>query len=362
MWIKREQLVIDNVLLTAIVATSGNTIIPGNTVLNEEHIKIINYFLIDRINVSEELASGKQFIPKGLEKTKAVTPRQEEEVELLPFYEKYQRVVHQYKEMFIGWQSGLAIDMAKVRRIFLPLLEEMEEAEKDLYALHTWSTKEDYLYHHAVSVGLLAAFTAKKLDYDKGNQIQLGLAGLLSDSGMAKLNPSIFLANRSLYMREQEDIFHHPGYSYRLVESIPTLSREAKLAILQHHERNNESGYPFKLGKDKIHPYAHIIAISDIYHAMTSSRIYQEEVSPFLVLEKIFKKRNIKLNNRITDTFIKSILPLRINTEVLLSNGKKGIVAHLEAENPLRPVIKLADKEFFQLKDYPNLHIEKIIG
>lgn len=361
MWIKREQLVPDNVLLTEILASSGNTIIPGKTVLTEEHIKIINYFLIEKVNVSEELATGRQFIPKKIEKTKEEPLKQAREEKPQSFQDKYQRAVDQYKEMFISWQSGLAIDIAKVREIFLPLLEKMEEVEKELYTLGTWSTKEDYLYHHAVSVGLLSAFIAKKLNYTKGDQIQLGLAGLLSDSGMAKLNPSIFSANRSLYMREQEDIFHHPTYSYRLVESISTLTKEAKLAILQHHERNDESGYPFKLGRDKIHPYAHIIAISDIYHAMTSSRVYQEEVSPFIVLEEILKKKEIKLNKDITKVFIKSILPLKVNKQVLLSNGKKGVIALIEPKNPLRPIVKLAEDEFIALERNPKIHIEKII-
>ena len=52
---------------------------------------------------------------------------------------------------------------------------------------------------------------------------------------------------------------------------------------LQHHERIDGSGYPMRVKGEKIHPYAKIVAIADIYHAMTSNRNYRKAESPYLV-------------------------------------------------------------------------------
>lgn len=360
MWVKPDQLVVNNILLSDVVAKSGQVIIPEKTVLTKKHIQVIKNFLIEDVNVSSELDDGREYIPLRVEKEEEKKPLQSEKQADLSFQEHYQYVVKKYGEMFIQWQSGLAIDMPLVREIFIPLFEKIQEVEEQLYLLGQWSTKEDYIYHHSVSVGLLAGFLAKKLNYQKGEQIQLALAGLLSDSGMAKLDPRIFSAERPLLHQERQDLYRHPTYSYRFVEDIPTLTNEAKLAILQHHERNDQSGYPFKLGRGKIHPYAHIIALCDSYHAMTCERVFKKESPPFIVLEEIIKQKGIKFNEKITEVFVQEILPIKVNTIVHLSNGKIGKVAYINPENPVKPIVKLKGGEFLVLERYPKVHIVQV--
>lgn len=364
MLVKTSKLVPKAVLLEDIVAKSGRTIIPENTILTKKHIKILQYFLIDEVNVSTELADGKRFIPKERETLLTPTsPSTSIEGELFQesFHEHYQRVVEKYQEMFKQWQSGFPIDIATVREIFLPLLDRLDEVEDELYLLNQLSIEENYIYHHAVSVGLLAAQVAKAMEYDKGEQIQVGLAGLLSDSGMSKINPTIFSAKRALMYQERRDVEQHPTYSYRLIEEIPTLTKEAKLGILQHHERNDRSGYPLGIGRDKIHPYAQIIAICDVYHAMTCERFYQKKSSPFVVLEEILNFKYTKFDEGIVSNFVRGIFPLQVHSTVQLTNGKVGQIVFLDPEKPTRPIVKLANEDFFILEQYPEIYIEKIL-
>ena len=60
-----------------------------------------------------------------------------------------------------------------------------------------------------------------------------------------------------------------------------------KVAILEHHERINGSGYLLRKKGDAIHIFSKIIAVADVYHAMTSERIYRKKQSPFKVMEMI---------------------------------------------------------------------------
>ena len=118
---------------------------------------------------------------------------------------------------------------------------------------------------------------------------QIGLAGVLADSGMSRLNPNWLIKGTELTIQEFKEMKKHPTYSYQLVENITALTKAAKLAILQHHERLDGSGYPLGVKADKIHPYAKIIAIVDTYHAMTSERAYKPKKSPFKVMEEMLR-------------------------------------------------------------------------
>ena len=69
-----------------------------------------------------------------------------------------------------------------------------------------------------------------------------------------------------------------------MVQHVSLLKEGAKVAIIQHHERLDGSGYPFGLTNNKIHTVAKIIGVADTYHAMTSERLYRKKQSPFKVL------------------------------------------------------------------------------
>jgi HD-GYP domain-containing protein (c-di-GMP phosphodiesterase class II) len=57
-----------------------------------------------------------------------------------------------------------------------------------------------------------------------------------------------------------------------MLKSLASITEGLLLGVLQHHEREDGSGYPLGVQAKKIHAYAQIIAVSDVYHAMTSER------------------------------------------------------------------------------------------
>ena len=86
--------------------------------------------------------------------------------------------------------------------------------------------------------------------------MQLGLAGVLADCGMAKINTSITEKAAFLTKNEFNEVKKHTVYSYQMVQDTPLLRQEMKLAILQHHERLDGSGYP-RGEKEIKFPYFH---------------------------------------------------------------------------------------------------------
>src|SRR5699024_4779276 len=119
--------------------------------------------------------------------------------------------------------------------------------------------------HHGVSVAILSAYIDKKMGFSKDKCLQHGLSCFLCDISMAKIRPDIRFKTDVLNDAEYQEVKKHPIYSYRMIEQQPTVSHAAKLGILQHHERVDGSGYPLGLKKNKIHRFARIIAVCDIY-------------------------------------------------------------------------------------------------
>src|SRR5690606_28020956 len=72
----------------------------------------------------------------------------------------------------------------------------------------------------------------------------------------------------------------HTIYGYEILNDTVGISHRQALVALQHHERMNGSGYPMGIKRDNIDLFSRIVAVADIFHAMTSNRVYRTH-SPF---------------------------------------------------------------------------------
>lgn len=366
MLVHPKQLVAGCYITKEVIGKTNRPIVLKNTVVTEQHIVVLNKFLVSAVEVSDKLSNGLPFIPKETDKGVNKHDRsgkQEQTDQNLSFAEHYLQAIRSYKEIFHHWQSGSAVDMNRVRGIIVPLLERIEKdgIGLDLFLLHNYADKKDYFYHHGVAVSLLSAFLAKKRGYKK-EWIQIGLAGFLADSGMAKLSVGLFKKESDLNSFENEEVRKHPTYSYRLVEKIPSLSMGVKLAILQHHERLNGSGYPLGVDRNKIHPFAFILAICDSYHAMTCDRVYQTKLSPFKAIEEMMQDRFNKFDHETLQAFVDSLINFTTGSRVLLSNNETAEIVFLESINPTMPMVRLdRTNDIISLKDKQDIYIEEIL-
>jgi HD-GYP domain-containing protein (c-di-GMP phosphodiesterase class II) len=347
------------ILAADVYSRTNLPIIPKKTVISKMHINVLEAFNVEEIEIERVLINGVLFHINEIEMN-------DEDpnilVKQLGFSGLFLSSVTKYKKEFRSWQSGLPINIAKVREILLPLLEIVEMYPCEIFNIHRYSTKESYIYHHPLAVGLISGFIGMKMQLEKGDWLQVALAGCLADCGMAKINPTILLKNSSLTLQEYLEVKKHPVYSYKMVRNISVLRREVKLAILEHHERLDGSGYPFG-EREKIPLYAKIIGIADIFHAMTSERLYRNKQSPYKVLEMILEENFGKFDIRILKILTSSIIDFSTGDKIRLSNGKMAEVLFVDEKSPTRPLIKIIDTdEILQLSQNRQIFIENVIS
>jgi HD-GYP domain-containing protein (c-di-GMP phosphodiesterase class II) len=356
-WAKLHQLQEGCILAEDVLGKTKKTIMPKNTVLTPALLNVLEKFLIEEVCVEPVLANGNPFRPAELfGQHDGDNTSNEQPISL------YLKAVQKYKKAFQSWQSGSPIDIGEIRDIIIPLFDRFVHNRKELLTLYRYATKEDYLYHHAVSVGLLSGFLAKQLDYSKGDCYQIVLAGILSDCGMAKVDQRILAKKSALTTSEYEEVKRHTVFGYRMVQKITSLKEGVKLAVLQHHERNDGTGYPFGIRDRQIHPYSKIVAVADVYHAMTSERLYRRKQSPFKALEKIQVEHFGKLSMEAIQILLDSLINFHIGTVVKLSNGEMAEIVFMQREAPTRPIVKIVDKdEFLSLSEHRDIYIEEVI-
>jgi HD-GYP domain-containing protein (c-di-GMP phosphodiesterase class II) len=349
-------------ILSKDVNCFSNQLIRKKTVLHEKYINVLKAFLIEEVEVEATLANGKLFFPKE------VTEFEDEKPKNIPlekksFMDEYLQAVQIYKKLFQGWQAGMKVDILIIRKTLLSLLEKLNEDPDEITSIHHYATKDDYIFHHAVSVGVLSAYLARKLNYNSAEEIQVGIAGMMSDSGMAKIPNSILNKKGHLTSSEYEEMKNHSMFSYQMIKGIPGVTDAVLLGVLQHHEREDGSGYPMSVSSQKLHKFSKIIAVVDVFHAMTSERSYKKKQSPFKVIELIEKDNFGMFDIKVVQMLAMLISNFSVGTMIRLNNGDIGEVVFLEPHAPNRPMIRIeGTNEFVKLANRSDLYIEEVIN
>ncbi|MBM7606739.1 HD-GYP domain-containing protein (c-di-GMP phosphodiesterase class II) [Metabacillus crassostreae] len=280
----------------------------------------------------------------------------------LDFYQVYIDAVQSYKYIFNSWQSGVLIDIGKVRQIIIPLVEKSQDHEDEILKLYHYCKQEEYIYHHSISVALLSAFLAKRLGYMQGDINQIALTGLLCDCGMAKVSPTIIQKSVTLTETEYHDIKQHPVHSYNLLKNVMSIKEGVKLGVLQHHERIDGSGYPLGVKGEQLNPYSKIVALADTYQAMVAVRPYRSKQSPFKVFEQMMQDEFGKFDIKVLNALKQALIKFSAGTKVRLSDGFEAEIVFVDEKYPTRPLVKYDhSEEIIILKDRNDLFIEELL-
>lgn len=337
-------------------------IIRKDTELTLEHIEVLRAFGLKRVKVEERV--NRKELPDS-EQGSSIDP--EDVLINIPMSmhilrKQYNKTVRDFKKEFGYWRVGQRPDIVKVREFILPLLEKFIQQKKMLTLLNDFSNPDEYIYHHSVAVGILSSAISHQMGFDRGDTLQLGIAATLADCGMSKIDPSILEKTAFLTREEYSEVKKHTLFSLKMIQDTPLLRQEMKIAVLQHHERLDGSGYPRGDKMETISVYSQIIAVADVYHAMTSERLYRPKHSPYKVIEMIKEEEFGKFDLKVIEALHKLVGDLSIGTRVKLTDGELGEVMFIHRDTPLRPMIKKeSDGLIIDLATNRNIAISKII-
>lgn len=225
--------------------------------------------------------------------------------------------------------------------------------------LHNMRQVNDSTYAHSLNVAIISRIIGKWLHFSNEELDTLTLAGLLHDIGKTKIPDEVLNKDGKLTDEEFQMIRNHPKYGYDILKS-QALNSHIKKAALMHHERCDGSGYPMGLTMEEIDDYALIIAIADVYDAMTAARSYRAPLCPFEVIAEFEKDGLQKYKPKYILTFLENIANAYQNNRVMLSDGTSARIVLLNHRRLSKPLVQLDDGACIDLEKSP-LYIKAII-
>ena len=212
---------------------------------------------------------------------------------------------------------------------------------------------DDYTYRHSVNVAVMSTVIALNLGFNKKKLKEVSISAMLHDIGKLMLNPEILNKPGPLTESEYEHIRQHPQIAFDFLRQRMDISSTIRAGILSHHENEDGSGYPNGFVGDDIYIYAKIIHVADVFDALTSKRPYKVPYARSEAVEYLMGGCGRFFDRDVVEAFIQSVAIYPSGTEVMLSDGREGIVA-ANIWNPLRPLIRLWDGEEIDLNDSCN--------
>jgi len=199
---------------------------------------------------------------------------------------------------------------------------------------------KNYLATHSVRTTILSIIIGSYLKLPGYRLIELGVASLVHEAGMLKLPSSIYLNHKQLTPQEQKAIVTHPVLGYSMLKAMD-FPIPICLAALEHHERENATGYPRGISGDKISLYSKIISVACSYEALSSKRPHKEAKDGYTGMLELLRNEGKRYDDTIVKALVVSLSIYPIGLYVLLSNGKKAQVIDVNPDNPRFPIVQV---------------------
>ncbi|MEA4849040.1 MAG: HD-GYP domain-containing protein [Clostridiaceae bacterium] len=265
------------------------------------------------------------------------------------FYaETYEKVAY----ILENAKNNLPLSSSSIFSVVETILESVFSKKDSVLLLTGFSGKYDYLTAHSLDVCIYCSIIAKTLNLSYEKTVNLGLASLLHDIGKTKIDDKILSKKGVLTPAELEEVKKHPHLGSEIVKKIFGYTNNIFRIVLQHHERCDGSGYPMGLTRDKIYDLSKLLAIADIYDALTSDRPYHKKILPHEAAEYLLAISGSQIDAKLTDIFIRNIAIYPKGCQILLNTNQIATVTDSNKNMPLRPIIKIMT----DCKGTPLLH------
>lgn len=320
-----------------IINKNGLVVVPANTILTHDAIRLI---INHNIRLGSIIFSSRDIL-------------------MMESNQMMQETVSKSKEIFQYISFSHKVPLMDIKQELLPAILDVSK-HRDIFELfEIVKAKDDYTYQHNIGVGVLSTLIGRWMNLDESELQELSLAASLHDVGKIKIPIEVLNKPGKLSDDEYELIKKHTVFGYELLKETRGLSSVIARVALEHHEREDGGGYPLGLKKNNIHLYSSIVAVADIFHAMSSKRPYHEPISFHEIITEMEHGRFGKLNPYIVSIFIENIMQKTVGQRVVLSDGRIGEVVLLNPHRLNTPLIKI-DDQFVDLSQEEGLRIKEI--
>lgn len=235
-----------------------------------------------------------------------------------------------------------SVNLEEIRSFGWKLVSEILRNRQAMIHLTEIRTHDDYTFSHCVDVAALSVLVAANLGYNEDKLRELALGALLHDIGKVQVDPELLNKPAVLTEEEMAQMRGHSLFGFEILRRRnERISMPAVHIALQHHEKYDGTGYPRGLKKEEIHYHARIVAVADVYDAITSDRPYRRALLPHDAYELMMISSGSHFDPHILPVFLAKIAVYPVGTIVRLNTGDIGVVIFVDPGLPTRPLLRL---------------------
>lgn len=261
------------------------------------------------------------------------------------FHEDYFEHIIEVKNLISELASGKRFDYFQVEETTDGIYRHAGKFGRDslVKCLHGIKNADEYTYCHCVNTALYCMLIAGWLGLPETEIKKAVKAGLLHDIGKSRVPPEILKKKGPLTQNEYVIMQQHPILGYGILFDEETVEEEVKQAVLMHHERFNGTGYPLGTPGRNLGLLSRIVAIADVYDAMTSDRVYRRRVTPFHAFRMFTGDFVGYFDMQIARLFVDRMAAYMVGSDVLLDNGEKGKIVYVPPQDIISPIVSVGD-------------------
>lgn len=340
--------------------SKGRLIVPFGSIIDRETINRMDNYNVVVIKVVEKSELDELFMKSSqLEEPSGYFEKIKKSQEFMEFDKQFNESVNELKvELNDIVLKNKEIDIRKMILDVKKVIAANKTNHNLMDMLNCMRGYDDLIFAHSMSVSLICNVIAGWFGYSDDDADILTVAGLLHDIGKIKIPRGIITKPAKLTDKEYRIIQMHPVFGYDILKDQPIDARIKNVALM-HHERYDGKGYPRKLMGLQIDEMARIVAIADVYDAMTSNRVYREGMSPFDVIEYFEKCIDI-FEPKFLLLFLQKTAQSYVSNTVLLSDGEEGKIAMINNNALGKPVVISGNKSIDLSRD-KSIKIVKLI-
>lgn len=257
------------------------------------------------------------------------------------------RVLFQYlSQKEIGFKFN-SVDLGKeFEKISRTLLNYIATQPNILHSMHDLHVYDHYVLQHSLNVGMISGMIGMEKGLSKNELIELMVGAMLFDIGMTRLPKHVLNKKGTFSPIEKKVVQRHTMLGYEVLAKERNISEESALCALYHHERLDGAGYPTNLPGDAIHLYPRIVAVADVFDALTTQRHHRDRYSPHEAVEYLYASGGTMFDVDVIKSFLRTFAVFPVGSTVKLNNGLNAVVTEVFPDFPLRPMVRILEDTY----------------
>ncbi len=280
------------------------------------------------------------------------------------------KIENMRKQVYRVWEeiiSDRKINIRKVELLSETFVKEIENKYGDLLAPNLCKVIDfdEYTFSHQINVAVIASLISFEIFEERWEFIkEMATGALIHDIGKVMIPKEILNLKRKLTAEEHDIIKHHVDFGYEMAKFSSVSEDNILDCIKYHHENWNGKGYMYGLKEESIPLPGRILAVADVYDALTTRRPYKNAWTPYQAISYIIQKSGRIFDPNVVESFLRVFGIYPVGTSLRLSSGEKAVVVANNRNAIASPVVIISKDEGFKrinLATQKNLYIAEIL-